>query len=129
MNKLTLAFGTIAGLTAMLLVPSNLFTQNVANAASCSASSQSGSHHSSVNSPPSNTGSCGASSGAFGGKFASSGNVQSNVHSFPTPVPFTGNNGVGKSGACETRSAGSTGVNLNFDLGFGSSVSCSSHSP
>ena len=113
----------------MLLVPSTLFTQNEENAASCSASSQSGSYRTSANGPPSNAGSCGASSGTIGGKSVGSGNVQSNVQSFPTLVPFTGNNGVSRSGACQSRSAGSTGVNYNFDLGFGSSVSCGSSSP
>jgi hypothetical protein len=55
LNRLILALGVIAGLTTINLVPSTLFTQNVANAASCSGSSQSASYQSSANGPPSNT--------------------------------------------------------------------------
>ena len=117
MNRLRFVLVSIIAVAAMLVIPNAPI--HFANAASCSSSSQSGSAHSSRNFPPANTGSCAASTGASAGKNSNSGLVQNNG---PTL-------GGGKNGACETRSASSSSVNLDFDLGQGSSVSCSSHSP
>ena len=75
-------------------------TPNVTNAVSCKSFSLGGSHSSSRNFPLANTGSCATSTAAFGGKFSDRGLVQNNG---PTL-------GAGKNGACESRSAGSTGV-------------------
>ncbi|PWU80452.1 MAG: hypothetical protein DLM72_12130 [Candidatus Nitrosopolaris wilkensis] len=117
MNRQRFALVSIIAVAGILVTPNAAI--NFANASSCSSSSQSGSAHSSRNFPPANTGSCATSTAASAGKFSNSGLVQNNG---PTP-------GGGKNGACETRSASSSGVNLDFDLGQGSSVSCSSHSP
>jgi hypothetical protein len=118
MNKLLLA-GILIAVAVSLTIPTNLLTLNVTNAVSCKSFSQSGSHSSSRDFAPANTGSCATSTAAFGGKFSNSGLVQNNG---PTL-------GAGKNGACESRSAGSTGVLSNFDTGFGNTVSCSVHSP
>jgi hypothetical protein len=118
MNKFLVA-GLLIALTAILMIPNNLLTPNVTNAVSCKGFSQSGSHSSSRDFPPAITGSCATSTAAFGGKFSNSGLVQNNG---PTI-------GAGKNGACESRSAGSTGIHSDFDTGFGNTVICSAHSP
>jgi hypothetical protein len=101
------------------MIPINLLTPTVTYAVSCKSFSQSGSHSSSRNFPPANTGSCATSTAAFGGKFSNSGLVQNNG---PTL-------GAGKNDACESRGVGSTGVQSDFDTGFGNTVSCSVLSP
>jgi hypothetical protein len=118
MNKLLLA-GVLIALAATLMIPTNLLIPNLTNAVSCKSFSQSGSHSSSRDFPPANTGSCATSTAAFGGQSSNSGLVQNNG---PTL-------GAGKNGACESRSASSAGVRANFDTGFGNTVSCSAHSP
>jgi hypothetical protein len=76
MNKILLS-GVLIALAAILMIPTNLLIPNVTNAVSCKSFSQSGSHSSSRDFPPANTGSC-ATSAALGGKFSNSGLVQNN---------------------------------------------------
>jgi hypothetical protein len=106
MNKITLSLGVFVVVAAMFAI-SNA-SMHFAQASNCSSLAQSGTHHAST-SLSTNQGGCATSAAASHGKFASAGRI------------------TGLPSACESRSAGSTGVNSGFLSE--STVSCGSQSP
>jgi len=110
-------------IAAVLLIPHNMLIPNIAKASSCSAQSSMKSSFFSSSQSGSGQGSC-AVSAAANGKHG----VQPASAGIPAGIVEQANGG-GKNGACEARSADSSGVQRGFDFGQGSTVSCSSHSP